>query len=148
MRIRRYEIADWNAVYSIYDLAKPDELKGELQLPLIPPLNNDTKMKALFHESEIFVAERDNQVVGFAGTRGNYISWLFVHPHHRRARVAENLIQEAIRELHGTIELNVAESNVAASCLYERLGFVVQREFFGSFNGQNCQVVRLCRREA
>ena len=105
MRIRHYRIADWNAVCSIFDLAKPDEFKGELELPLIPALNNDTKMKALFHESEVFVAEQDGQVVGFAGTCGNYVSWLFVHPLYRRAGVAKNLIQEAIRGLNGTIEL-------------------------------------------
>jgi ribosomal protein S18 acetylase RimI-like enzyme len=148
MRIRRYNIADWNAVCSIYDLAKPDEFRGELELLHIPALNNDTKMKVLFHESEVFVAEQHGQVVGFAGTRGNYISWLFVHPLHRRAGIAKNLIQEAIRGLHGTIELNVAKSNEAASHLYEGLGFVVQREFTGNFNGQKCQVVRLCRGEA
>jgi ribosomal protein S18 acetylase RimI-like enzyme len=147
MRIRRYDIADWDAVCSIYDLAKPDELRGELKVPLIPPLANDAEMRTLFHESEVFVAERDNQLVGFTGTRGNRISWLFVHPLHRRARIAESLVREAIRGLHGEIALNVLKSNKAASRLYEKLGFVVQHEFSGNFKGQECQVVRLCHRK-
>jgi ribosomal protein S18 acetylase RimI-like enzyme len=143
MRIRRYEIADWRDVCSIYDLSKPDELKSERNPPIITSLDADTKMKALFHKSDILVAEQSNHVVGFTGTRANHISWLFVHPLYRRTRVAENLLQKAMLGLHGAVELNVAKSNKAAVSLYEKLGFVVQREFTGSFNGHEVQVLRL-----
>lgn len=143
MHIREYKPSDWDAVCAIYDLSKPDEFKGQFKLPLIPPLNDDSKMKPSFHASKIFVAERADVVVGFSGIHGNTVSWLFVHPLHRRALIAETLLQRAIAGVQGNIELNVLKSNEAAVRLYEKLGFNVLREVTGSFNGQDCQVLRL-----
>jgi ribosomal protein S18 acetylase RimI-like enzyme len=34
-------------------------------------------------------------------------------------------------------------SNVAACNLYKRMGFVVEREFIGQFNGHSCPVAKL-----
>jgi ribosomal protein S18 acetylase RimI-like enzyme len=89
------------------------------------------------------VAERAGVVVGFSGIHGNTVSWLFVHPLHRRALIAETLLQIAIVGVQGNIELNVVKSNEAAVRLYEKLGFNNLREVTGSFNGQDCQVLRL-----
>ena len=39
--------------------------------------------------------------------------------------------------------VNVASSNVAARALYERLGFITEREYLGNFQGQPCPVCKL-----
>ena len=77
-------------------------------------------------------------VVGFAGSLGSSISWLFVHPNHRRKGVARALVRELIARLDGPITLNVATINTAARNLYETIGFVVEREFLGEFKGYMC----------
>jgi ribosomal protein S18 acetylase RimI-like enzyme len=143
VHIRPYIAPDWESVCLVYDLAKPDELRGSVESSAILPLNADAEMKALFQDSEIHVAEQEGLVLGFVGTRGNFITWLFVHPAHRRQGVAANLLHHVLRRLHGVITLNVAKLNQPALRLYERLGFTTEREFVGNFNGQEIQAVKL-----
>ena len=143
MQIRPYHDSDWPTVREIYDLAKPDELRGVVDASTIPPLEADPSMKALFHDSEILVMEDANRIVGFGGSRGTFITWLFVHPNHRRKGVACALVRELVARLDGTITLNVATTNGAACNLYKRMGFTVEREFMGQFNGHNCPVAKL-----
>lgn len=143
MSIRPYRDSDWVAVRDIYDLAKPDEMRGVVEPSAIPRLEVDPNMLALFRNSEIFVMERGERIVGFSGSRGTFITWLFVHPAHRRMGVARALVREMLARLTGTITLHVATTNVAAYNLYKCLGFTVEREFIGQFNGHACPVAKL-----
>src|SRR3989442_15038389 len=118
MQIRAYCSADWTAVRKIYDLSKPDELRNVVDASVIPPLDADPEMKVLFHDSQIFVAEEAGLVVGFVGTLGSSISWLFVHPNHRRKGVARAFVRKVIGHLDGPITLNVATTKKAAPKLY------------------------------
>jgi hypothetical protein len=65
--LRPYREDDWGAVRDIYDLSKPDELRGVIDATAIPSLEDDPSMKQLFRESQIAVAEEDGTIVGFAG---------------------------------------------------------------------------------
>jgi ribosomal protein S18 acetylase RimI-like enzyme len=143
VHIRPYIESDWKSVCLVYDMAKPDELRGSVELSAIPPLDADAEMKALFQDSEIHVAEQAGVVLGFVGTRGNFITWLFVHPAYRRQGVAASLLQHVVTGLSGEITLNVAKLNQPALRLYERLGFTIDREFTGNFNGHEIQAVKL-----
>jgi ribosomal protein S18 acetylase RimI-like enzyme len=148
MHIRPYRDTDWAAVRDIYDLAKPDEMRGVVDASAIPRLELDPDMMALFRNSEKFVAERSERIVGFGGSRGNFITWLFVHPEYRRLGAAQALVRALLARLSGTITLNVATTNVAAYNLYKRLGFTVEREFIGQFNGHACPVAKLRYKKA
>jgi ribosomal protein S18 acetylase RimI-like enzyme len=148
MQIRRYRDTDWATVREIYDLSKPDELRGVMDTAAIPPLEADPNMTTLFRESQILVMEDAGRVVGFAGSRGTVITWLFVHPNDRRKGVAAALVRELLAQLDGTITLNVATTNVAARSLYKHMGFTVEREFIGQFNGHSCSVAKLCYHKA
>lgn len=143
MKIRSYGLSDWETVREIYDLSKPDEMSGSVDLRAILPLGEDPAHLALFDESTILVIEDAGRVVGFGGYRGNYISWLYVHPAHRRKGVARMLVQEMRERLSGTITLNVGRNNSAARRLYETFGFIVDREFTGKFNGHDVRVMRM-----
>ena len=87
--------------------------------------------------------EDAGSIVGFGGYKGNYISWVYVHPAHRRRGVARMLVREMLRRLSGTITLNVGKNNQAARGLYETIGFVVDQEFVGKFNGHDVEVMKL-----
>jgi ribosomal protein S18 acetylase RimI-like enzyme len=143
MHVRPYRNEDWPAVCDIYDLAKPEELAGVVSQEVVCPLDSDTSMKKLFGDSKIWVAELAPQVVGFAGNRGNMITWLFVHPGSRRVGVASALLRQLLTSLERPVTLNVASSNTRARTLYEQFGFRVEREFMGSFQGTPCSVARL-----
>src|SRR6266850_5904916 len=118
MQIRAYCNADWTAVREIYDLSKPDELRDVVDASVIPPLDADPEMRRLFHDSQILVMEDLGLIIGFAGSLGSSITWLFVHPNHRRKGVARALVGETIARLDGAITLNVATTNAAARNLY------------------------------
>jgi ribosomal protein S18 acetylase RimI-like enzyme len=104
MQIRKYRDSDWPTVREIYDLSKPDEM-GVIDASDIPPFEADPDMTALFRNSQILVMEDAGRVVGFAGSRGSVITWLFVHPNHRRKGVAAALVRALLAQLDGTITL-------------------------------------------
>lgn len=144
MDIRPYRDEDWPAVCGIYDLAKPEELSGVVAPELICPLDSDAGMKRLFGESKVWVAEIGSRAAGFAGSRGNLITWLFVHPASRRLGVASALLRQLLASLEGPVALNVASGNTPARTLYGQFGFRVEREFLGNFQGRPCSVAKLC----
>jgi len=143
MKLRAYESDDWDAVCKIYDLGKPEELRGVVEPSSLVPLASDPDMKSLFRASQIVVAEDTGRVVGFAGNRGSFITWLFVHPQFRRRGVASALVRHMVARLEPPVTLNVAAENSAARALYQRLGFKVEREFLGNFQGRPCSVCKL-----
>ena len=143
MRLRPYRADDWLAVCEIYDRSKPDELRGVVEPGAILPLANDVTMKALFLESQVVVMEDADRVVGFAGSRDSFITWLFVHPAFRRKGIATALVREILERLGGPVTLNVAMGNIAARALYDGIGFEVEREFQSHFQGNPCRVARL-----
>jgi ribosomal protein S18 acetylase RimI-like enzyme len=143
MELRPYQNKDWTVVCEIYDLSKPDELRGVVEPNAILPLDADPNMKALFRDSRIVVMEEAGRVVGFAGIRATFITWLFVHPNSRRRGVATALIRQLLSEVEGPVTLNVVKSNDAALSLYQSIGFAVEREYPGNFQGSPCQVAKL-----
>ena len=66
MTIRAYHDGDWESVREIYDLSKPDEMRGSVDLRAIIPIADDPKALRLFQESDIIVMEEDGKVLGFA----------------------------------------------------------------------------------
>ncbi len=56
MTVRPYAESDWPLVRDIYDLAKPDELRGALDdLSVIRRLEDDPEHLALFRDSFLLV---------------------------------------------------------------------------------------------
>jgi hypothetical protein len=87
-QIRVYRETDWGDVCAIYDLAKPDEMKGLVEAHDLKPLAQDDQMLRYFDESQIWVYESNGSILGFIGRKNDQVSWLFVHPNHRRKGVA------------------------------------------------------------
>ena len=75
MTIRPYEASDWEAVREIYDLSKPDEMRGGVDIRAIVPLGQDPSGLELFRDSVIFVA--DDAAAHFAGDADEPIAELF-----------------------------------------------------------------------
>ena len=143
MHLRGYCSDDWTAVCEIYNLSKPEELLGAVDTESILPLERDSEMQALFRDSQILVAEVVHGIAGFGGSRGSFITWLFVHPAFRRQGVATALVREMLGRLQQPVTLNVMMSNTPARALYERIGFKVEREYQGNFQGNPCNVAKL-----
>jgi ribosomal protein S18 acetylase RimI-like enzyme len=133
--IRAYSESDWDQVSAIYDLAKPDEMEGIVDADAITPLAEDGRMLRYFFDSKIWVCEDNGCILGFIGQKGDLVSWLFVHPDHRRKGIAGRLLNELIRAHQGPLRLNLAKSNRPAMALYTSLGFEISEEFEGNMYG-------------
>jgi len=142
MSIRVYKSEDFESLVEIYNLSKPDEFSGEATQFEVIPLTEDTQMLKLFKESRIFVYE-EGSILGFAGHKENYISWLFVHPDHRGKKIGQLLIIHILSNLSGVVTLNVSQSNVAAKKLYQDLGFTIKKEFEGQYQDKRVIVNRM-----
>jgi ribosomal protein S18 acetylase RimI-like enzyme len=145
MKVRSYADGDWEAVREIYNLAKVDELKGSVDLRAFIPLEKDPRSQRLFGESRIVVVEEGGTLLGFGGNSGNYISWLFVHPLHRRRGVARMILNHILDHLKESATLNVFKNNRAARALYDQFGFEIEREFTGNLNGFQTRAMTLRR---
>jgi ribosomal protein S18 acetylase RimI-like enzyme len=70
-------------------------------------------------------------VTGLAGTRG-YLQRLAVDPAHQGQGIGSSLVNDSLRWLRrksvGVAMVNTQDRNLRALALYERLGFVRQRE--------------------
>ncbi|MBN1878519.1 GNAT family N-acetyltransferase [bacterium] len=147
--IRAYRDSDWSQITDIYDLAKPDEMKNLVGKESITALARDSGMLRYFFSSEIFVFEEEKQILGFAGIRRDIISWLFVHPAHRRRGVGRELLNHIIQSSKGSLKLNLTACNHVAFALYRSLGFEIYEEFEGFMYGHSIPAVRMIlRRES
>lgn len=146
--IRKYKESDWVHVRNIYDLSKPDEMNGIVESDKIIPLAQDEKMLQYFNESKIWVYEKDHQLSGFIGLKGNVISWLFEHPDSRRRGIARKLLVKLIDENNDCLMLNIVKSNHAAMSLYLNFGFKVFEEFEGRMYGHKIPGVRMKRNKS
>jgi ribosomal protein S18 acetylase RimI-like enzyme len=143
MLIRDYQKEDWAAICDIFIRAKPDELKGSCSPEAVIPLAQDERFLNLFHHSVLYVAELDQQVVGYAGYQGSLVSFLFVDPQYYQRGIAMKLLKKVISQIGATAWLNVAKNNLPARELYQKFGFKIAEEFVGQYNGHDVTVLRL-----
>ena len=143
MELREFKKEDWNEIKTIYNLSKPDEMRGSVDLRALIPIEKDEKGMKLFNESRILVVVENGSILGFGGHKGNYISWLFVHPAQRRKGVAHMILDRILGQLTGSVKLNVGKRNEAAKSLYFKFGFKIEREFTGNFNGFESEALTL-----
>src|SRR5215510_12728994 len=90
--MREYRDADWAAVCVVHDRARPDELRGSCDPRAFVPLATDQDDTASFQRSRKFVACVGEQVVGFVGIDGTYLSWLYVDPAYYRQGIGRRLL--------------------------------------------------------
>ena len=130
--IREYKDSDFPDIEKIYNLSKADEFNEEKFDVIVTPLSDDEGMLNLLHSSQVYIYEAGG-IAGFIGVKGNYISWLFVHPSYRGQGIGKKLISHVLLTLSGDVSLNVARSNSVAKGLYESLGFKVVKELAGKY---------------
>ena len=145
MNIRPYRRSDWQIVRDIWNRCKPDELRGTCDLRAIVPLEEDEGMKQFFRDSTVFVGEVDNQILGFAGFKGNMITWLYVDPPHYRKGYGRILLSFILEQMDAEVRLNVGQGNKAAIALYEKHGFSTVERFQGKNNGFPAKGMRMMR---
>lgn len=140
--IRGYREEDWAAICRVHDRARPDELRGSCDPRAFVPIAQDPEVEDL-RRCVKFVACAGDEVVGFAGSDGNYLAWLYVDPAWYRQEIGRRLLRRAMREMGADAWTIVLEGNAAARRLYESEGFRVTRVFEGENAGYPCTCLRM-----
>ena len=73
----------------------------------------------------MYVATKEEKIVGFVGLRPHELSFLYVDPNFQNLGIGKKLIEFALRRLERPIKLEVFTDNLAAKALYEKYGFKV-----------------------
>ncbi len=141
--IRAYADADWPAVCAVHDRARPDELRGSCDPRAFVPLAEDEGDAASFNRSRKFVACSGEQVVGFVGVDGTYLSWLYVDPALYGQGIGRRLLRLGLRLIGPQAWTVALAGNTRALRLYESEGFQVVDTSSSANAGYPCMSVKL-----
>ena len=97
-------------------------------------------------KQEMYVAEHENQVVGFSHVVAGVIEAMFVHPDFCRKGIGTSLMQHALNVAGGTESRAIRlQATLNAQCFYEQFGFVKKSEELVSRNDIELTVITMER---
>jgi len=144
VELRPYEPEDWDAICSIHDQARPDELRGSCDPDAFVPIEQDEEVEDL-RSCRKLVAVEGEDIVGFVGVDEDYIGWLYVAPSHYRRGIGRRLLRSGIALTSGPASTIVLSGNLAAIELYRSEGFRLVSRFESDNAGYPCTCLRMVR---
>lgn len=141
---RDFNESDWNAVCTIHNRARPDELKGSCDPRAFIPIEEDPEVEDL-KRSRKFVACLGDKVVGFVAIDENYVSFLYVDPDVYGQGIGRKLLQIATETIGEGAWTIVLDGNHRAIALYESEGFREVHRFPSDNAGYPCTCLRMER---
>ncbi|MBD5483360.1 MAG: GNAT family N-acetyltransferase [Lachnospiraceae bacterium] len=144
MIIRDYQKADWDSIERIHDRARKIELCLAGLSDAFLPLRVAAEREGLFDYPGLFVAEREEQVVGFTACTEDELAWLYVDPPSMRKGIGRSLAAHAMTQFPGIRYIEVLKGNNPAIALYKSLGFRATGIEKGNMPGNECYSVEVC----
>ncbi|MDA0273162.1 MAG: GNAT family N-acetyltransferase [Proteobacteria bacterium] len=86
--------------------------------------------------ADTWVAEQNNEVVGFLSLNGNEVGAIFLEPRCHGTGIGKALMDKA-RSLHGNLEVEVFEANPIGRKFYDRYGFKLMETKHHEETGQS-----------
>ncbi|KAA3608746.1 MAG: N-acetyltransferase [Planctomycetota bacterium] len=140
--IRDYRPEDWTAICRVHDRSRPNELRGSYDPKAFIPLAEDP-FSEYISACDMFVAEREKEVVGFAGIDEPYFAWLYVDPAYYRQGIGRALLRHGLDRLSKDAWTLACGNNEAALNLYRSEGFSIESRFIGRNAGYQGASARL-----
>jgi len=104
----------------------------------LPKLHSDDETRGFMHhvvrDLETFAAVRQNEVVGFAALRGDWLDHLYVHPNRFNTLTGTKLFAEVRFQRPNGFQFWVFQQNASARRFYERHGCALVRLTDGQAN--------------
>ncbi|WP_243521801.1 GNAT family N-acetyltransferase [Bacillus pseudomycoides] len=153
--VRKMNARDIAAVQEVAKVAWYDTYKGiipeEVQATFLKQTYSDEMMKRRLEHSHLFVAETEDQIVGFANfspvkhQNEAELGAIYVLPEHQEKRIGTALLQRGITYLEGVrkIYIHVEAANEKGKRFYEAKGFAALEQFEEDFEGHMLQTVRM-----
>ena len=97
IKLRKYQPRDWDAIATIHDRARLDELKATVGVEAFLSLAETAEDEELF-AVKVWVAQDNDLVVGFVAmdSQMTWITWLYVLPDRYRQGIGRKLLRHAI----------------------------------------------------
>lgn len=124
MPIRKYENSDFDQLCHVMDRARMQELKTANMEQVFIQLRDAPYLGYLL-KCKMYVATKEEKLVGFVGLRPHELSFLYVDPTFQKHGVGNKLMASALDQLVRPIKLDVFTDNFVAKALYEKYGFKV-----------------------
>jgi GNAT superfamily N-acetyltransferase len=135
MRMRRAVLADMAAVAVLH------RMTVRTSLPFLPDLHTPEEDLAFFRErlfpaNEVWVAEQDSELIGYAARADGWLNQLYVHPDHQGRGIGAAVLAHAMTGVDA-LRLWAFQKNTRARRFYEERGFVLVRMTDGSDNEEH-----------
>ena len=153
--IRTLTKNDIKSVQEVVTLSWHDTYKQIIPLDIQKRFLNVTysgdALMERIHHSHFFIAEKDNQMVGFANfslldDSGQVeLGALYLHPDFKRQGIGKQLLHRGINHIEGVKEIlvHVEKHNKAAQAFYNKMGFAYVKEVHEFFYGYPIHSVQL-----
>ena len=96
---------------------------------------NQALVKELLLQAEVYVYEKDGEILGFVGLDGEYIEGIFAAGKAQSQGIGKSLL-DFLKAKKPELHLNVYQKNTRAIRLYEREGFQIQSEGLDEATGE------------
>ena len=132
MRIRRAVLEDMPEVGTLHHLIM------RISLPFLPDLHTPDEVRAYFQDhvfpdNEVWVAEQDGVLIGYAARGDGWLNHLYVHPDYQGRGVGDVLLAKAMDGVD-ELQLWAFQQNTRARLFYEKRGFMLVELTDGSGN--------------
>jgi ribosomal protein S18 acetylase RimI-like enzyme len=132
--IREYRDSDFPHLGKVHDEARRNELRlanlSDAFLPFYIAAEREN-----FFDYDVFVAEMDNAVVGFAAITEDEIAWFYVDVDVQRRGVGRALMTYVLDKVSPDADIEVLVGNEPALKLYESFGFRIEKDVRGVMPG-------------
>ncbi len=130
--IREFKISDTERVMQLWLLGNED---AHYFIPKEYWLSHYSEVQEALLQAEVFVYDKDGEILGFAGMIKEHIAGIFVDKNCRSRKIG-NLLLNYIKERYNAISLNVYQKNKRAVAFYNKEGFSVFSESVDENTGE------------
>jgi ribosomal protein S18 acetylase RimI-like enzyme len=129
--IRKARPDDTNAIADVF-------IASRATMAYLPKLHTNDETRAFISrmasEQDVFVAEREGEIVGFASLQGCWLDHLYVHPSRFGTHTGTKLLDTTKAARPSGFQLWVFQQNMGARRFYERHGCALARLTDGHAN--------------
>lgn len=124
MIIRKFQLNDLDQVMKIW-------LESNIQAhPFVEKSywhEHFSEVREAMQTADVLIAEKDSEILGFAGMQNDYLAGIFVKREYRHQGIGNRLLQ-TVRNTHPLVTLNVYVANKPAVNFYKHHKFHILKE--------------------
>ncbi|GLX78470.1 acetyltransferase [Thalassotalea insulae] len=136
VKIRPYQTSDLTAVLDSWEIST--RMAHSFMTDEFIAKERINTAEIYIPNTDIWVAEIDNEVKGFIALMGNEVGAIFLHPKFHGQGIGKKLMDKA-QQLHNELQVEVFKVNTIGRNFYKKYGFTLLEEKLHQPTGQMLQ---------